>query len=78
MNNLFHTSTPDIFQSPLLLPQTAAKLRMSRKLIHAEFGIKIPLDQKSLITQINHYASQSHNKQLRHLARELKQDFPLH
>ena len=61
------------FKAPLVQPRTVAILRLCRKLIFNEFGIKLNLDQQDLVPQILFNAERSSNRDLRQLADELKQ-----
>lgn len=64
----------DVFRDPMVQPRTLAMLRLCRKIIYQEFGVKLALNQQDLLQEIARYAVRSRNLNLRELSRRLQDE----
>jgi len=72
---MYSAFSNESFKAAIVQPRTVAVLRMCRKMIFNEFGIKLSLTQNDLIAEITAYAKQSQSSALRQLASELERTF---
>lgn len=64
----------DVFNSTVTRPRTMAMLRLSRKMIFQEFGVKLMLTQSDLLEQITYHSKRSRDRNLRILAEQLQKE----
>ena len=66
------TINTETFRAPLVLPENVARLKLCRKYIYLEFGIKLAFSQPDLLDEIQHFADKSKDHRLKRLAYELE------
>lgn len=64
----------DVFRATIVQPRTLVMLRLCRKIIFQEFGVKIVFTQKDLLEQITSHAGHSRNPNLRQVAALLEKE----
>ncbi len=64
----------DVFRAPMVQPRTLVMLRLCRKIIFQEFGIKLVFTQDDLLQQITTHAKRSRNPNLHQLADLLQKE----
>jgi hypothetical protein len=67
----------EVFRAPLIQHRAQAMLRLCRKIIFQEFGIKLLLTQEDLLEQIIAHAKRSKNADLHQLVELLQNELGL-